>query len=480
MDDFTDDGFWEIAGSDGAPLPGSLEISENRVRLTLDRFAVRDRLGSAATSPEAVDNFTWPDVTGELRAGTPIGHQVALFGLRPSSWGLDQIVLTAEYATVGHVAPAADGYIEAVIEFDWLRSWIQPPHLTNSDWGGREEPLRFDLAREVLCRARVDDVEVEFITDHSWHVDAYKADVERHAYAKVTFDNAISLRTIRTSWLRPIQDLLIVAIGGPVQLTRLMLRPRDPRPDREWLVDAVVSLNQRSPVDDASPAKLMSYASDVILSGQDFVRACSSLLPQWFAVAAKHREAVVRLNAPSYARFMYLDNECALVSQALEALHGTLDLPRRDLPPSEFRQRVSRIMAALDRSPQTLTEADRQWAEKVLQSRNEKSWTASINDLLDRAGDLGVKLANELPTFAELVEAMRHSVSHAPRGVRPEDDDEAHRTRFERRHFVKQLAASVARVILLGETGFADAGRVAAEKHKVQFAIDRLRALADS
>ena len=135
---------------------------------------------------------------------------------------------------------------------------------------------------------------------------------------------------------------------------------------------------------------------------------------RWITVADTYIDTIVRLTAPANARFMYLDNRCAFIAQALEAFHNKT-WSKKELPTSAHRARVSRILEALEKSPVQLRSEELDYACKVLQSRNAKSWAEMVADVLDFASDLGLLIRRTLPGFPTLAEGIRHSVSHGPR-----------------------------------------------------------------
>jgi hypothetical protein len=478
MQNLLADGQWHTGSENGTFFAGKLQVDDDEGFLTLGRDALQTMLGGG--TPMVGDElFTarLPTMFGLLLNGPDTSQRrVCLFGNRVISIGLDQVRVCADAVTFGFIAPSSDAFTELTLEFDWLRAWVGPEHLVAAG-GPDDESLTLDLAERILCQAKIPGGQVALVVNNPYRTGHYSVSVSREVHVRVTLDKPITWRQCLDAWARLFQDLLIIAIGKPVQLTAIHIRPETPN-DR-GRVELVARTNRGTPEMNARGASLSSYTSPVLMPCDDFIARFDELINRWITVADTYIDTIVRLTAPANARFMYLDNRCAFIAQALEAFHNKT-WSKKELPTSAHRARVSRILEALEKSPVQLRSEELDYACKVLQSRNAKSWAEMVADVLDFASDLGLLIRRTLPGFPTLAEGIRHSVSHGPRsgqakevGITEEEHLQGRQRQLSQRHFAAELLEWTLRVAILKQVGY-EAGPQASENTNVAFALRRL------
>jgi hypothetical protein len=350
---------------------------------------------------------------------------------------------------------------------------LQPTHLDNR--AGRDDAVSLNLADELICRAEgIDqDAEITFATSHEYRIEAYKMRVERLVQVQIKFVEPKPWAELSADWVRTLQHFLIVALGRPVQLVKAFAVPSGYDGHRGW-PRVITPWLQRDINLDPSLTALYSYTTSSLIPGDQFIANCQTLLDGWWRVARAHEDAITRLTAPSYARFMYFENECAVIAQAFESLYLESFSSKRELPRLEHRARVDRVVEALSGPSIGLPDVDVEWARNVLGTRNDKSFGGQVAEILGLVGSrLEALLAERVPELPREIEGLRHAVSHG----RAPGSDQRRRTNREAQYFVKELATWMLRVALLNEAGFDAASAHAADNHNVNFAIDRLRQL---
>jgi hypothetical protein len=118
---------------------------------------------------------------------------------------------------------------------------------------------------------------------------------------------------------------------------------------------------------------------------------------------------VTDLCGPYYAPFIYSGHRYASTFQSAEALaHGLY--PSRQKLKKEHQARVDAVTDALDKVG--LDSDNRDWARRVLLSRNDKPLRQLIEELVAGAGEMGTQLTRAAPRFAEEAAKARAGVSH--------------------------------------------------------------------
>ena len=297
---------------------------------------------------------------------------------------------------------------QASIAFDVLVAWAKPPSLTSSD-----EPLAptLDLGREVLASASVDGATVELISTWSGEVGDINVAAQRQCWLRMEFPES-SFNDLLDNWVRPLQDMLIVLLGRPVRLTKLALRPADATDSTS--VRVVFGAIQAGPEVNLAPLSLISWGRETMFTREELPVTFADLIKGWFAARTDLSEAVTLLCSPFYAPFMYSEHPYAATFQSAESI-ARARYAGAEKAKDEHAARVQSIIEAARASG--VKAEDVEWAERVLRSRNDKTLTNLIEELLADAGPLGEAILARDPNFASTAASARTRVSH-PGGER--------------------------------------------------------------
>ena len=266
--------------------------------------------------------------------------------------------------------------------------------------------LRFDSID--LGEGYVRGAHIRLVAGIKGHAGGNSVNVEQQVAFAVDIPSTPS-HAILNEWIRPLQDFLILALGRPVRLTNLRLRPT-----KAALHDDMVRVSfeaiQPAPGPTASWSAIMSYTAPTLLTFADSPISFGDLLPRWFELRSELSEVFVLLHAPYYAPFMFSEHRYSSTFQSAEALAHARGFAGREKPRKEHEKRVDSIVSAARGSG--VDENDVQWAERVLQSRNDKPLAQQIHDLVASTGAIGESVLAACPAFGEVAAASRTGVSH--------------------------------------------------------------------
>ena len=353
---------WGTARGSAPAVPGRLTINGGGIRLVTETpLAVAD-MDVAGLIGAVVE---LPIVHGETDAGC-----ISLLDAETVASPFGSSVTRAQAAVIGDAWVKSDAFVEARFSFDWLTAWLAPKSTYDRGEHDDDPILTADLAEQAPCDADAGRATVESVAATSWKAERNAVSVRRETYVRVFLPSALGWDAILRRYIRPLQDLLVVALGRPAQLTGTYLRPAG-QPD----APAAALLELRTPLvhraDRGRPTyqQLHAYSNAVLLDDSEFVSNATTILSGWFVVIDKHRVAVMRLNGPSCAPFNYLDNQWAAVSEPMESLHMGL-FAAREKTPAEHKARVAAVVAAMEAAG--LDQAIQTWATKILESPNDK------------------------------------------------------------------------------------------------------------
>jgi len=176
--------------------------------------------------------------------------------------------------------------------------------------------LRFDSID--LGEGYVRGAHIRLVAGIKGHAGGNSVNVEQQVAFAVDIPSTPS-HAILNEWIRPLQDFLILALGRPVRLTNLRLRPT-----KAALHDDMVRVSfeaiQPAPGPTASWSAIMSYTAPTLLTFADSPISFGDLLPRWFELRSELSEVFVLLHAPYYAPFMFSEHRYSSTFQSAEAL----------------------------------------------------------------------------------------------------------------------------------------------------------------
>lgn len=297
-------------------------------------------------------------------------------------------------------------FTEAWVEFDVLNGWADPPQLARqSDSGAIEIPVR---TRE-LAVAVVDDTRIRLVATAvgTWGT---SVDLRQTTSLHIKSPAAISLADLVDNWVRPLQNMLVVALGRPVSISGLTAHAAD---QGSYPYPCKISLTstQRAAKPDVSVADIRGYGEPTLQLYSDEHLPFAQLVPAWFELNTDPdlADVVVRLCAPFYASFIFGEHRYADFFQAAEGLARKLFDTRR-LPRAEHRELVAQMEAALLEGG--ISPDDAGWARRVLGSRNDRSLRDYLNDLVASLGAAGDAILEVHDGVVGLMVDERTGVSH--------------------------------------------------------------------
>src|SRR5262249_51111204 len=242
MEYVTVDGVWWLPGSPHERVPGTLTFDADGLALV-----VYGSLVPLVAAPgevlvqEAPDWETTPVILGR----THEGQNWTLLDAGGANI-IGRLVAQSSYrvrmALMG-THTESDQFIGALCKFDYLNVWAEPPSLTDEIPGSSDLSLRFgdvDLGEAAIGTARI-----RLVAGAEGKVADDRIDLEQNVAFAIGMSAAPS-SSIVNEWVRPLQDLLIFALGRPVRLTDLHLRPKDSAP-REGLAKTYFEAIQPAP-----------------------------------------------------------------------------------------------------------------------------------------------------------------------------------------------------------------------------------------
>jgi hypothetical protein len=441
VDEGTVEGVWWLPTAPSTRVYGRLSYGTQALRLVTNETLIAPERSAKAMTWN-LGTVAWPIVHGETEANTAI----TLLGAESRYAPIGKHVTRAGCALLGPDVLERDAFAEVRLTFDWLTAWLCPPKIYDRGPHDDDTEMRVDLRRQSLCGVPVDSDHVEFMANAKWQLAHDAVEVQRSTYVGVRFGEPSSWREILEQHVRPLQDFLVVALGRPVQLTGMYLRPAV-EPLSEDFYDVKLPLIQRDAVSETSYGHLHAFPSTVLLDGAEFLKHAEDIVPGWYDINARNRIAVIRLNAPAYARFNYLSNQCASVAQAFESLFMG-ECATKQKGRAAHAERVRQVQETLEAAkldPEIVT-----WATNVVRARNDKSFSERFADVIGLASSFGSALVEDMPDLANDLTALRHAVAH---GARTDGTGTLSGPDVDRMFYLKEIGTWIMRTALLELSG---------------------------
>jgi hypothetical protein len=464
MQEFSVEGRWWLPETADRRVPGRLTCDADGPELLVDEPLRPFTTPSGGAVPIAWPEYTViPVVHGRTRDGGNVTLLNAGGANLAGPFG-GQEAYRADVALVGqHIT--TDTFGKAWAEFDWLDAWLDPPLvLTRLDNGGVPAPG----GRLELATAKAGDDTLKLVSGLAGTVQESSLHLDRWSALVAELAAPLGWRKIVEDRVRPFHDLLITALGRPMRLTGIRLRPTGPG---TTLVacDAHFSVIQQPPATVPSARALRGQNTMTLLTGReltgpDATVPAGSLLEKWSALWERDRNALGLLLASYHAAFMYDDHKFASTFQAVEALHRTR-FPGQEKDNRAHDARVAAIITAATQAG--VGEQTAGWAGRVLKSRNDKPLWLRIEDVVRSTGAAGNAVLNADPDFAKTVASARTGVSRggAARNLDALD-----------RYWYREVLQWIARVRVLTDAGVSDAANRAINRSSFQHALKQIDA----
>ncbi len=427
------------------------------------------RMKTSRGMPASVAARNSNSVVAMLRTVTPVvlgrtrdGDDVTLLDVVGTNLTLGQAddareVYRGEAVLVG-VHTNADAFVKAVAEFDWLDAWLDPPSIIPDERD--RETVSVRVGRVEHTNVHVGDDILRLASRGEGTTGQSAVHLDRRSVFEVELASALGLKNIVDCRVKPFHDLLTVAMGRSVRLTRLRLRPADADP-RDPLCEVRFASVQATPAAVPSLHAVASYSAPTLLIGRD--APLDRLIPAWFDLWEHDRDALALLLAPYYAPFIYSQHRFAAAVQAVEALHNRTRFgsgASRDLARQAHAARVAAIVDAAVGA--RVDEQTVEWAARILTSRNDKPFWRKIDDVVRSTGAAGEAVIAVAPSFSRTIADARPGVSHG--GAAMPLDTAA-------RYWHGEVLQWIARVRLLADAGVDGVDKRACDRTGFQHAV---------
>ena len=405
MEYFTLEGTWWLPDSPDHCMPGALTFDADGLGLAVDGSLVPTvAVPGAVLRQEAPSWATTPVILGRARDG----RRVTLLeagGANLIGPKISRTTYRVRFALVG-VHTTADRFSEAWCEFDCLNAWTYPPSLVED--AGEADSLTVRFKSLDLAQAQIGEAKVRLVARVVGTAGGDIVDVKQRATFAVDVPPT-GAQSILREWVRPLQDLLMLTLGRSVRLTALHLRPDGADQDDDL---AEVSFEAIQPTTGRAPdwTTVASYTAPTLVQFNDSPVPFGDLLPRWFRLRSDQLEVIVLLHGPYYAPFMFSEHRYASTFQSAEALADACDLSGREKTRAEHRARVTAIISTARTGG--VDEESLGWAQRILQSRNDKPLWRQIQDLASSTGKIGNQILVACPTFGQITAGARTGVSH--------------------------------------------------------------------
>lgn len=439
VDYATYDGYWWLPENPDHKVAGTLSFDANGLQLLLQgSFIVTDEataLGALADLPEWE---TMPYIYGETYDGKDLITLMRFQGATTPQAS----TINVKNMYVGGVAlvgfhSTGDSFVEVQCGYDYLAGWTQPRSLVQA-MGENAESITVQFGNQDIAATSIGGTEVRLVAGIAGKTSGDSVHVERIMKFVIRTNEPIAMTEVIDKWVRGLQDFLIVCLGQPVCLTLFYVRTTEDGPWATVCFEAVQAPTKR----DVAISSVVSFTAPTLVALPTCPEPFSELIPRWFEVRAKFGQALTLLLAPYYAPFIFGEHRYASIFQSCESLAKN-KFSGREKSKSAHRDRVASIIAAA--ATAGVDAEDLAWAERILQSRNDKTMTRRISDLLAALGKINGAVLSASPKFAEIAAAARAGVSHPlSRGM-----DSASR------YWYGDILAWVVRATVLVESGIA-------------------------
>jgi len=443
------------------PIPGTLSFAADGV--TVNTHAALFDYEDPAEGQVGVfgpEEVAVPTVLGRLHDD----RQVTLLNVSGTSiagpfesvhelWRAD-FLLTGGHTRTGIFA-------SAWFDFDALLPWSEPPSIAIEERG--THAYRVDPARQTLVEGDYGtDTKFRLVTGGAGKMSGHKVDVEQWCQFQVQ-GPPTGIHAILDSWVRPLEDLLIVCLGRSLRMNEMFLLGPEANP-RDGSFSLYFPAVQPQPGPPITWADLRSYGSSALITRTDSPIPVQDLVSGWLKLRKRCCPAITQICGPFHAPFMYSEHRYSSIFQSAEALARDL-FETRQKTPAEHRSRVENALTVLTAGG--LDTDTVRWAANVLQRGNDRPLRELIRELVESTGSLGDKLMTEAPTLPERIAMARVSVAHG--GARSVDPIE--------RIWLGILLEWVVRVALLAEAGVpvADLAERVLRKPQVDHALAQLK-----
>jgi len=480
MEHVSFDGQWWLPEKPQRRIPGTLSLDADNGLMLLLHGDLWETIFSESGSSDDVTTRTAAVVHG-------IRHDdqkyITLFEVSGTYWPMPSDYARTVYGVglgLVNARLTEDLFARLDVEFDYLSAWTQPPSRSDRDQSN-PDVIRISTGNRELGKTELaSGARLSLYSGVVGSWSGSETNVREYcAFALEPVEQCAGRDLI--AWVvRPLQNLLAVALGRPVRLTEVRLSTAEEATQRtvaETLFYHEQQVAAEPPLDRSDFARnVLNYDTPTLLTAQHLVGeplpiSVGEVLGRWFEESDKLVDALVQLLGPLNAPFMSAEHRYSSTFLSAETLHDRLGYTTTDLPIAAHRLRTARVLDALDSAG--LSESDLTWAGSIIASRNDKSLQAKLDTLLNEAGAAGAALRQAAPSFASEAGKLRGGVAHPS-----SSDDAVRRRRFVFEHAIRWLIRGLIISRLLGETELSHYWERLANKNEFKRVVKALEATA--
>ncbi|MGW5510669.1 ApeA N-terminal domain 1-containing protein [Streptomyces albogriseolus] len=453
MDFFDAEGTWWLPGRQAEAVAGKLIFDPDGLKLTTyGSLHAVEALEPGGLTPLEPVWVTEPLVFGTLRDRRDISLINARGGYLPDLPAAEETYRPELALIGGHVSRAE--FSEARFEIDHLADWMDSPPLTKRQ--GRDTSLSTQTAE--LMETETGDSTVKVILGAHGRVSEDSVHLDQYCMFTVSTETPMDWQSMLAEQVRPLHDLMVLALGRPLAMNSFYLRPADGEkpPLCEAYFDTLRSKK--------TTGLIRNYAAPTLLLGSDSSIDLAELVTSWFHFRRRFEAVLLPLLNPFFAPFTYSEHRFVSIFQALEALHQEKDLyDSTDVTKEQHKRRVAAVIETFGQAG--LEEETLGWAKSVLLGRNDKPLKQRVQEVVDSTGRMGEVILERDPQFAKSVASARSALSHGG-GKSPLTPVAL--------HWHGEVLLWVMRARLLAELGVPDVYERALVKAPFVFAVEQI------
>lgn len=454
MQYFEQDGVFWLPEKPDRRISGRLTFSADELAVELHGSLFRLELKDEEVVSSSPENVEIPVLHGRFhddRAVTLL-HVSGTTLMLPFDDGTHEY-WRARFVLVGGHA-TRDEFELALFGFDALAPWAAPPAMA-SETGRRTYSVDMDTVTVIECDLPVGHLRL--LAGAAGTASHDQIHLDQWCQFEVSGDS-LPLSDVLHSWIRPLQDFLIVCLGSTVRLTSLFVDM--PSGDRlEVFFTAIQPQAGAAP----SAASILNYDAPTLMTRANCPVDICDALAGWFQARSRFGEVMTLACGPFYAPFIFSEHRYASTFQSAEALAKEL-FDSKDLSKPDHKARVEAVRGALTAA--ALEPATIEWVLRLVQGRNDKPLRTYMQELTESVDRLGEAILSRYGAFADRVSLARAGVSHG--GV--------YKVGAIERYWLGDLLLWIVRVALLVECGVpvTELAERATRKPRISFALDQI------
>ena len=399
---------------DSREVPGAVLVDPTTRHVSLE-------LDDPLVDGRPLDLSSHPVIHGQLIDGTP----VALLDCFQTRAGLSRKVEQPGGASYycglfvhGASVNANEQYSQFTLNLTDLVTWVgQRGFQLTSDLSATPPVFAAKTVAPFLAEADTSRGTVRLRSGPAFSGGHRSAEFRTRARIEVLPQGEVTLSEIMSRYVRPLQDLLTIAVGRPQEVTTLRVvpsrnvRPGDPpRGDRDWAEVTFPRWSEGTAIAEAT------FPSQMLFSLSDIAGSLSASLDAWFRLDDEVHQLRSLVTAPAYRSGMFLDQRFLYAVHAIETYHrrriGGYERTKED-----HARLIREIMS-------TVPEQHRQWLKAALAFSNELS-------LLQRLCDIRSKVC-------ERTEHVLSTIDHWEQWVRDTRNWNTHFTKSQKKSHVAE------------------------------------------